>query len=214
MIDRNSDPADILGMKRIVISLLLIFLSCLAIAEETGLASFYAGKFQGRLTANGEVFDTNKLTAAHKTLPFNTIVKVTNLESGDSVLVRINDRGPFVEGRVIDLSRAAAKVINIVGQGIGSVRLDIVRTGDGATYHNTGIDNYGFTTIQVASYRELDNAERTRKILENAGFIVRFEVVGSGFTRVLIPSVKRENVLEAKAELQALGYFNVLLRRQ
>ncbi|TVR05053.1 MAG: septal ring lytic transglycosylase RlpA family protein, partial [Spirochaetaceae bacterium] len=74
--------------------------------ELDGLASWYGGKFQGRLTANGEVFDTNQLTAAHRTLPFGTIVRVINPVSEQQVVVRINDRGPFVEGRVIDLSRA------------------------------------------------------------------------------------------------------------
>ncbi len=73
-----------------------------------GLASWYGGKFQGRQTANGKIFATNKLTAAHKTLPFGTIVRVTNLENGKTSLVRINDRGPFVEGRIIGLSRAEA----------------------------------------------------------------------------------------------------------
>ncbi|MBN1685612.1 MAG: septal ring lytic transglycosylase RlpA family protein, partial [Spirochaetales bacterium] len=88
---------------------------------EKGIASYYAGKFQGRLTANGEIFDTNRFTAAHKTLPFNTIVKVINDRTGDSVLARINDRGPFVEGRIIDLSRAAADTIDMVGIGLEQV---------------------------------------------------------------------------------------------
>jgi rare lipoprotein A (peptidoglycan hydrolase) len=94
--------------------------------ELEGFASWYGGRFQGQLTANGEVFDTNLLTAAHRTLPFNTIVEVTHLENSQTVEVRINDRGPFVEGRVIDLSRAAADAIGMAGEGVARVSLRIV----------------------------------------------------------------------------------------
>jgi rare lipoprotein A len=80
-----------------------------------GKASWYGPGFQGRLTANGERFNTNAYTAAHKTLPFGTKVKVTHARSGRSVIVRINDRGPFVHGRVIDLSKASARAIGISG---------------------------------------------------------------------------------------------------
>ena len=183
-------------------------------SAETGDASFYAGKFQGRLTANGEVFDTKKLTAAHKTLPFNTIVEVENLQNGETVLVRINDRGPFVEGRVIDLSRAAAAAIGMVAQGIAKVSVEVVSLGDGATYHNTAPNRYGTTIIQVASFRDIGNAERTKRLLENEGFPVRFEIVGNEYTRVTIPDVRREDLLVAKAKLRKLGFFNVLLRQQ
>ena len=89
--------------------------------KQTGLASYYADKFNGRKTANGEIFDENKLTAAHKTLPFGTIVKVTNLTNNKSVIVRVNDRGPFVAGRIIDLSKAAAKKINLIEAGVVKV---------------------------------------------------------------------------------------------
>ena len=89
--------------------------------NQTGMASYYADKFNGRKTANGEIFDSNKLTAAHKTLPFGAIVKVTNLINNKSVIVRINDRGPFVSGRIIDLSKAAAKKINLLEAGVVKV---------------------------------------------------------------------------------------------
>ncbi len=95
-------------------------------AAEEGLASWYAGKFQGRRTASGEIFDTKLMTAAHKTLPFGTLVRVRNLDNGREVVVRINDRGPFVDGRVIDLSRAAAEAIGLIGPGTGQVRLEVV----------------------------------------------------------------------------------------
>jgi rare lipoprotein A len=90
---------------------------------ETGLASWYGGKFHGRTTASGEVYDMYALTAAHKTLPFGTVVEVTNLENGRSLRVRINDRGPFVDGRIIDLSYAAAKRLDMVRDGVVRVKL-------------------------------------------------------------------------------------------
>jgi peptidoglycan lytic transglycosylase len=91
---------------------------------ETGLASWYGPKFHGKLTASGEVFNQEKFTAAHRTLPWGSRVKVTNLANGKSVDVRINDRGPFGKGRIIDLSRAAARALGMVEQGITSVRVE------------------------------------------------------------------------------------------
>src|SRR6185295_16889128 len=89
---------------------------------ETGIASYYSNKFHGRQTANGEVFDMHQMTAAHPRLAFGTRVKVTHLENNRSVTVRINDRGPFVKGRVIDLSLAAAEELRMVKAGIAQVK--------------------------------------------------------------------------------------------
>jgi rare lipoprotein A len=91
---------------------------------ETGYASFYSDKFDGRSTSNGETFRQNKLTAAHKKIAFGTSVKVTNLANDKSVIVRINDRGPFVSGRIIDLSKAAAKQIDMIGAGVAKVKIE------------------------------------------------------------------------------------------
>ena len=91
-----------------------------------GVASYYGRRFHGRLTANGETFDMNALTAAHPSLPFDSMVRVTNPRNGRSVIVRINDRGPFVAGRVIDLSRAAAKEIGLIRRGHAEVELELV----------------------------------------------------------------------------------------
>lgn len=91
-----------------------------------GKASWYGVPFHGRLTANGEIYDMNTLTAAHKTLPFDSLVKVTNLANNESVIVRINDRGPYVHGRNIDLSYQAAKHLNMVGAGVAPVKLEIL----------------------------------------------------------------------------------------
>jgi rare lipoprotein A len=92
-----------------------------------GIASFYGREFNGRKTASGEKFDMNKFTAAHRSLPFGTMVRVTNLSNGKSVAVRINDRGPFKRYRIIDLSLAAARAVGIVGTGTARVRLEIVK---------------------------------------------------------------------------------------
>jgi len=92
----------------------------------SGHASYYGARFAGRLTANGERFNPNRLTAAHRTLPFGSKVKVTNRRNGKSVVVRINDRGPYAKGRVIDLSKAAARRIGLVHQGHGPVELALL----------------------------------------------------------------------------------------
>ena len=95
--------------------------------DEKGIASWYGPKFHGKLTANGEIFNQYKLTAAHKTLPIPSAVKVTNLKNNKSLIVRINDRGPFVNDRIIDLSYESAKRLNLLKSGTGFVRVQIVR---------------------------------------------------------------------------------------
>jgi hypothetical protein len=92
-------------------------------------ASWYGGRWNGRLTANGEIYDEMSLTAAHRSLPFGSIVRVTNLLSGKQVVVRINNRGPYIKGRAIDLSRAAAEAIGLVGPGVGDVAIEVISSG-------------------------------------------------------------------------------------
>lgn len=99
----------------------------------TGVASYYAHEFDGKATASGEVYDMHQLTAAHRTLPFNSLVRVTNQQTGESVVVRINDRGPFKSDRVIDLSLAAAQRIGLIAQGTGPVRLEVLELGSSGT---------------------------------------------------------------------------------
>lgn len=94
-----------------------------------GEASYYADEFNGRKTANGEIFDMYKLTAAHKTLPFNTLLEVTNQQNGKSVIVRVNDRGPYKRGRILDLSYAAAKSIDMISTGVADVEIKILKMG-------------------------------------------------------------------------------------
>ncbi len=184
--------------------------------SETGIASWYGGKFQGRKTANGETFDTNLLTAAHKTLPFGTIVKVVNLQNEKSVQVRINDRGPFVEGRIIDLSRAGADAIGMVGSGVARVRLEIVSgPKDGIPEdlyrrHEKGKS----VTIQVASFSLEANAERTRTLLMSEGIPALLERSAGGHFRVVIRNVDSTALPGIKTVLARLGYSSVLVREK
>lgn len=94
--------------------------------SETGIASWYGPKFHGKRTANGEIYDQNELTAAHRTLQMPSLVRVTNLDNGRAIVVRVNDRGPFKSGRVIDVSKRAAELLGFIGQGTARVRLDVM----------------------------------------------------------------------------------------
>ena len=96
----------------------------------TGVSSFYGTDFHGKLTANGEVFDMYGITAAHKTLPLNTTVRVTNLANNKSLILRINDRGPYIKGRILDCSYGAAKKLDFLSQGTTKVRIEIIEVGD------------------------------------------------------------------------------------
>lgn len=100
-----------------------------AMSVQDGLASYYSDDFQGRKTSNGEIFDNTKLTAAHRTFPFGTVVRVTNLDTDEDVEVRVNDRGPVKPERVIDLTKAAARKIGIYKTGLGRVRVEVVQWG-------------------------------------------------------------------------------------
>jgi rare lipoprotein A len=125
---------------------------------EEGVASWYGVPFNGRHTSNGEIYDMHTMTAAHRTLPFNTIVRVTNLRNGKQTEVRINDRGPFVANRIIDLSLAASQAIDLVGTGTAQVRLEIVS----ATANPTA----GAFGVQVGAFLQPENANRLKAQLE------------------------------------------------
>ena len=121
---------------------------------ETGLASWYGYPYHGRAAANGEIYDMEKMTAAHRTMPFNTWVRVYDLDNGKTTEVRITDRGPFVDGRIIDLSRAAARELAMLGPGTARVRIEVVRAPEGApsaTY-----------AVQVGAFQDRTNADHVR----------------------------------------------------
>ncbi len=123
---------------------------------EEGVASWYGLPFNGRRTSNGEIYDMHEFTAAHRTLPFDAMVRVTNLSNGKQTEVRVNDRGPFVANRIIDLSLAAAQAIEMVGPGTTQVRLEVMSGPDPLA---------GFFGVQVGAFQVQENADRLRRQL-------------------------------------------------
>ncbi|MBZ5621632.1 MAG: septal ring lytic transglycosylase RlpA family protein [Acidobacteriia bacterium] len=128
-------------------------------ATETGIASWYGYPYHGRHAADGEIYDMEKLTAAHRTLPFGTWVRVVNLRNERAVEVRINDRGPFVEGRIIDLSRAAARAVDMIAAGIVAVRVEVLGTPE-----NLPTDRFA---VQVGAFRNRRNARRCLALMRS-----------------------------------------------
>jgi rare lipoprotein A len=146
---------------------------------EEGLASWYGPPYHGRQAADGEIYDMEKLTAAHRTMPFNTWVRVTNMTNGRTVDVRITDRGPFVDGRIIDLSKAAARQIELLGPGVGPVRLQVISAPHPDTdviaakatpAPNAPVILGDFYAVQIGAYSVHENAEHLRtKFAEEYG---------------------------------------------
>lgn len=128
---------------------------------ETGLASWYGDPYHGRAAANGEIYDMEQMTAAHRTLPFGTWVRVTNLTNQKTVDVRITDRGPFIDGRIIDVSRAAARAIDLLGPGTAPVRLDIIAPP--VTASRSTPELYA---IQVGAFQDRSRADHLRETME------------------------------------------------
>jgi rare lipoprotein A len=189
----------------------VLFLAALelsAFEPQEGLASWYGGKFQGRRTASGELFDTHQFTAAHRTLPFGTLVLVTNLRNGRRTTVRINDRGPFVRGRIIDLSMVAATAIGLTGEGLAPVRIEPASgTGEGLAAAAAG---RGYL-LQVGCFRVQANAERFLARLRTAG-IPGARVESSGrLHRVLIRGLKAAELHLLQERLEAEGFAEVLI---
>jgi rare lipoprotein A len=174
-------------MRTLFLSALFQFSVLVATCQvQTGKASFYADKFEGSPTASGEKYKHNKLTAAHKTLPFGTKLRVTNLGNNQTVEVTVNDRGPYVENRVIDLSKSAAEKLGFVNQGIAEVRVEVIDAGDGKsstpveTVSHVSVEEkefYDFEIsrlkpkgfgVQIGTYQELVNMMRLSENLKNS----------------------------------------------
>ena len=166
---------------------------------EKGIASWYGEPYHGRRTASGEVYDMHRMTAAHKTLPFGSIVKVDRRDTGADVKVRINDRGPFIEGRIIDLSFAAAKKIGLDRDGVAPVKIKVVgreeiqpvpppMTAPG--------ESHGCFWVQVGAFSDRDNAARAETELERFGEeAVVLEGV-AGLWRVRVGPFEKEKAAE------------------
>ncbi len=140
---------------------------------QAGIASWYGKDFHGKKTSNGETYDMNAMTAAHKTLPLGVFVKVRNTSNGREAIVRVNDRGPFVKGRVIDLSYAAAKRLGVDIAGTAPVRIEALgyRVNGGENYKAPDTYDTGTYTVQVGSFKEYNNALRlSGEIKKRYGF--------------------------------------------
>ena len=191
-------------MKRyLLIITTALIINNLSAFEQIGIASWYGGKFHGRQTANGEIFNTNDLTAAHKDLPFNTVVNVTNMANGKTVSVRINDRGPYVGDRVIDLSYAAAKALDMVRSGTADV---LVETNEFEELKIT-------FNIQIGAYKTIEYAREMKTRLESAGFSPVAELTNSGITRILIKNISEEQTFPIVNRLAQLGIRNPLVKQ-
>ena len=161
---------------------------------EEGIASWYGHPYHGRVAASGEVYDMEKMTAAHRTLPFNTWVRVYDLDNNRTTEVRITDRGPFVGGRIIDLSHAAARELELIGPGVARVRVEVIRA--------PAIAAQGLFAVQVGAFRDRANAERLRSRMEarygTARLLVRAE--NPSVWRVLVGAEATEDGANRLAE--------------
>ena len=179
---------------------------------QTGIASWYGRDFHGKKTSNGEIYDMHAMTAAHKTLPLGVYVKVENRDNGREAVVRVNDRGPFVKGRVIDLSYSAAKSLGVDIAGTAPVRIEALG------YRGSGVDQYkaienydaGNYSVQVGSFKEYGNAQRLSGEMKKAvGFseIRLTNINGETFHRVYAGKYTSLSAAEAaEREFSGHGY--------
>jgi rare lipoprotein A len=190
--------------------------------RQTGLASWYGKDFHGKKTANGETYNMYAMTAAHKTLPFNTYVRVHNLENGQRIDVRVNDRGPFVRGRIIDLSYTAAQEIGIVGPGtarvkivaLGKVDEPLSKSEQQRSYLT--VDYYeGNFTFQVGAFLERQNAERLKAKLAKTyinAHITTYQKENDTFYRVRVGKFSNLNkAIEYEKILKNDGYDPIIV---
>lgn len=195
--------------------ILIIFVSCTtaveekkeSLFEEEGLASWYGKEYHGQKTSSGEIFNMYDFTAAHRTLPFGTYVEVFSYETGKSVKVRINDRGPFLPGRIIDLSYAAAKELGILSSGISKVKISADRKPE--EYFD--IKKYNIV-LQVGAFKIKENAEKLKENLSKKYKRVYSEEFNE-FTRVLIGPFQDEKEIEKIYNSLKEEGFSPLIRK-
>lgn len=189
---------------------------------EEGIASWYGLKFHGELTSNGETYNMYAMSAAHKHLPLPSYVRVTNLENGKQVVVRVNDRGPFHKGRVIDLSYAAATKLGYASKGIAKVKVELIKpvlpVNEGATVHAvaSGQDKIAHF-IQVAAFSSRPSAEAVRNTLSaetgiGEVFVASYEAGGASVHRVRVGPFSTEKSAEhSLIRLKSKGYSSALI---
>ncbi len=174
--------------------------------EEVGFASWYGAPHHGRRTASGEVYDMHQLTAAHRTMPFGTRLLVTNRDTSQSTEVRVNDRGPFVEGRILDVSYAAARQLGAVGPGIIPVRVRVIALpGLRAAAGDSGF------TLQVGSFTSRARAEALRDAVGGDATIAETTVAGATLYRVRVGSYPERPQAHAAAQDLASRGFQVIV---
>ena len=179
--------------------------------EEVGYASWYGAQHQGKRTASGEVYDMNQLTAAHRTLPFGTRLLVTNRDTSQSAEVRVNDRGPFVKGRILDVSYAAARQLGAVGAGIFPVRLRVIAL-PGTGWDTPGGD--GTFTVQVGSFTSRARAEALRDAVGSEATVTESTVAGATVYRVRVGTFPdRAQANPTASTLTARGFTPLILSR-
>lgn len=170
---------------------------------ESGQASWYGPGFYGRRTASGEIFDGKSSTAAHRTLPFGTLVEVVNLDNGRRLVVRINDRGPFIKNRIVDLSKAAAEALGVVGPGVARVELYLVEA--------PPADDGGSFTVQVGAFHEAERAQALVDELKPRFADMEVRSDGTWHRVQLAQRIRREAAEVLRQSLAALGYAAVVV---
>ena len=188
-------------MKKLLFLVLLVAVTS-NLFSSPAIASWYTADKKNALTANGDVFDNNALTAAHKSLTFGSIVKVTYLDK--SIEVKINDRGPYVEGRDIDLTPRAAKEIGIYDKGVAAVDIEVIsEPANPETKYIKGTET-GWYTLQIGSYTNTKNAYEVYSAIKEAGLKPSVEIVSNNLLRIsvkYIQSYKLESVMEKLSEI-------------
>ncbi len=181
-----------------------------------GHASWYGGKFHGRQTASGEIYDKHGLTAAHRELPLGTWVEVTHLANGRTVRVKVNDRGPFIRGRMLDLSRGAADALDMLVEGVAEVRIRVVPPPEVGTNPRTkprpAPADGGTFAVQVGAFRDRDGALDVKRALEDAFDGVWIDIA-DGWHRVRLGRFSRGDAAEAlRQRLTDAGYDAAVIR--
>lgn len=189
-------------------------------------ASYYAEKYHGRKTSSGEIFNMYAMTCAHKTLPFGTLLRVTNLRNNKSVDVRVNDRGPFVKGREIDLSKSAAQKLGMIGSGTARVKIEIINSAVAGTKTNTeskskterktvpnATKSANFWDVQVGSFSTHENANKMAQNLLKSGFENVFFQKTSTVTRVVIKKIPDSKLELTESKLRANGYKDFVVKK-
>jgi rare lipoprotein A len=177
---------------------------------QQGIASWYGKKFHGHRTSNGEVYDMYSMSAAHKTLPLPSYVKVTNTDNQKSVIVRVNDRGPFHEGRVIDLSYAAAYKLDVVNTGTAPVKVELIKVERTDDLTNTKSPYYA---VQVASSKNLDVATQWLAELEKSTGTQGYTEKSGRYHRIILgPIYDFKTSEKVLAKVKELGHSSAFLR--